>query len=39
MMMWSAIGVAGGILGMADLLAMAAAVVWLCCAASGYHWE
>ena len=23
----------------AALLAMAAAFVWLCCAASGYHWE
>ena len=27
------------ILGLIALLAMAAVFVWLCCAASGYHWE
>ena len=26
-------------LGMIVLIAMAAAAVWVCCAASGYHWE
>ena len=39
MMMRRAIRAAAEILGMATLLAMAAAFVWLCCAASGYHWE
>lgn len=38
-MMRRAIRVAGGVMGMTALLAMAAAFVWLCCAASGYHWE
>ena len=38
-MMRRAIRAAAEILGMAALLAMAAAFVWLCCAASGYHWE
>lgn len=27
------------ILGMIALLAMVAAFVWICCVASGYHWE
>lgn len=27
------------ILGMIALLAMVLAFVWICCAASGYHWE
>ena len=39
MMMWRVVRVAGEILGMIAILAMAAAVAWLCCAASGYHWE
>ena len=37
--MWRVVRVAGEILGMIAILAMAAAVAWLCCAASGYHWE
>lgn len=38
-MMRRAIEAASEILGMATLLAMAAAFAWLCCAGSGYHWE
>ena len=34
-----AVRAAGEILGMVAILAMAAATIWACCAASGYHWE
>ena len=38
-MMRRAVRAAGELLGMVAVLAMAAAAIWVCCAASGYLWE